>query len=117
MTIRISEPSDDFRSGAWSLIQPSPAWSGNSTWRDFIAYAWRVKNRPPYVVVVNYSDHQAQCRLQLSGLGPAVPQFKLVDLMGEERYIRAGSELVDPGLFIDLPAWRFNVFELEPSSL
>jgi hypothetical protein len=32
--------------------------------------------------------------------------------MGSEVYVRDGNGLIDPGLFIDLGAWRCNVFRL-----
>jgi hypothetical protein len=103
-----------FRDGAWSLIAPQPAWPGNPSWQDFISCAWRAPDGGRYVVVVNYSDHQAQCRLRLPFTGLAGGRFRLVDRMGGEVYDRDGDELIDPGLYIDLGAWRYNVFKLEP---
>ncbi len=104
---------DDFRDGDWSSIPPRRAWDANPTWRDFVAYAWQASHGARHVVVVNYSDHQAQCRLRLPFAGMAGRQFRLVDVMGNEVYQRDGACLVDPGLFIDLAAWRYNVFTLE----
>ena len=104
--------SDAFRNGTWSLIQPQPAWPGNPTWQDFISCAWHTANGR-YVVVINYSDHQGQCHLRLPFDGLAGRQFRLVDVMGSEVYLRDGGELVEPGLYIDLGAWRFNVFRLD----
>ena len=37
---------------------------------------------------------------------------RLTDLMGTEIYDRDGSEIVDPGLYIDHAPWQYNVFEL-----
>lgn len=105
---------DTSRNGAWSLIPPQPAWDGNPTWQDFISYAWRPENGSRRVVVVNYSDHQAQCRLRLPFDDLAGLQLRLVDVMGSEVYQRDGSDLVDPGLYIDLGPWRYNVFRLDP---
>ena len=105
---------DVFRHGGWSLIAPHPAWDGNPTWQDFISYAWQSANGR-YVVVVNYSDHQGQCRLRLPFDDLAGHRFRLVDVMGSEVYWRDGGELVEPGLYIDLGAWRFNVFRLDPA--
>jgi glycosidase len=105
--------SDDFRNGAWTLIAPEPAWDGNPTGQDFISYAWHSSAGGGYVVVINYSDHQGQCRLRLPLAGLAGRQFRLVDAMGTEVYDRDGSELVRPGLFIDLGPWRYNVFRLD----
>ena len=66
-----------------------------------------------YVVVVNYSDHQGQCRLRQLIDGLAGRTVRLVDVMGSEAYDRDGTDLVESGLFIDLGAWRYNVFKLE----
>lgn len=104
---------DGFRDGAWSLIPPQPAWDTNPTEQDFIAYAWQAPAGGRHVVVVNCSDHQAQCHLRLPFAGLAGRQFRLVDVMGTELYDRDGAGLVEPGLFIDLGAWRYNVFRLE----
>ena len=104
---------DTFRDGAWSLIPPHPAWDGNPTWQDFISFVWQRGEGERYIVVVNYSDHQAQCRLRLPFTGLAGSQFTLVDMMGSEVYCRDGDALNDPGLYIDLAAWRCNVFKLE----
>lgn len=105
---------DVFRKGAWSPIAPQSAWDGNPTGQDFISYAWQSSNGSRCVVVVNYSHHQGQCRLRLPFDGLVGRQFQLVDVMGSEVYVRDGGELVEPGLYIDLGAWRFNVFRLDP---
>src|SRR5262245_48762627 len=106
--------SHGLRDGAWSLVAPQPAWAGNPTWQDFIGYAWRAPDGTNHVVVVNFSDHQSQCRLNLPFSGLDGVRWLLVDVLGSEVYEREGSELVRPGLYIDLAAWRFNVFRLEP---
>ncbi len=103
-----------FGDGTWSLIPPQQAWGCNPTWQDFVCYAWRAVDGHDYVVVVNYSDHRGQCRLPLPFPGLAGRQFRLVDVMGREEYDRDGAELIDPGLYIDIEAWRYNVFRLEP---
>lgn len=103
---------DLFRNGVWSLIPPQPAWAGNPTWQDFIAYAWHAGDSDDYIVVVNYSDHRGQCHLRLPFTCLATRQFQLVDTMGGEVYHREGTGLIHPGLFIDLEAWRYNVFRL-----
>jgi glycosidase len=101
------------REGAWSLIAPREAWAGNPTWQDFIAYAWRAAHGECFVVVTNYSDHQAQCRLGLPFADLGGRRLRLVDVMGAEVYERDGDALTDPGLYIDLAAWRYNLFRLE----
>jgi len=105
---------DTFRDGAWSLIAPQPAWAGNPTSQDFIAYAWRAPDDGIYVAVVNYSDHRGQCYLRVPFATLADKSTRLVDEMGSETYDRDGRTLIDPGLYIDLKAWGYNLFRLEP---
>lgn len=104
---------DAFRNGAWSLIPAHQAWDGNPTFQDFVSFGWQAGTGERYVVVVNYSDHRGQCYLRLPFEGMAGRNVRLVDLMGSETYDRNGADLTEPGLFIDLEAWRYNVFRLE----
>ena len=86
----------------------SPAGDGNETF-DYnnVYYAQQG------FAVVNYSDHQSQCRLRLPFAEMAGLKVRLVDMMGSEVYCRDGRELGEPGLFIDQGPWRYNVFRLE----
>jgi glycosidase len=102
-----------FRDGTWSQIQPLPAWPGNWTHDEFVAYAWAGADGNRHVVVVNYAANQGQCRLPLPFRELRNKQVRLIDVIGTEVYDRAGSELVDPGLYIDHAPWHFNVFALE----
>jgi hypothetical protein len=50
-------------------------------------------------------------RIPIGGLeGKSV---RLRDLIGPGIYQRDGTELVESGLYVDLPPWGYNVFELE----
>jgi hypothetical protein len=103
---------ETFRDGAWSSIAPEPAWNGNASADAFVAYAWHAPGIAPYLIAVNYSDHRAQCRLRLPLGGLAGTRVRLTDEMGSEVYERDGNEMIDPGLYVDLEAWRYNVFRL-----
>jgi glycosidase len=102
-----------FRDGAWSQIQPQPAWSGNWTSDGFVAYAWADEAGGRHLVVVNYAGHQGQCRLPLPFPELRGMPVRLTHIMGTEVHDRDGTELVDPGLFIDHGPWHFNVFALQ----
>jgi hypothetical protein len=102
-----------FRNGAWSQLQPQPAWSGNWSSDDFVAYAWAGAGNSRYVVVVNYTGNQGQCRLPLPFPELRGQRVRLTDTMGTEIYDRDGDDLIDNGLFIDHSGWHFNVFKLQ----
>jgi len=104
---------DAFRNGTWSLIPPQPAWAGNPTSNEFIAYTWCAGENLSHVVVVNYSDHQAQCYLPIPFAAPSGNPLRLIDEMGSETYDRDGKTLVNPGLYVDLGPWGHNLFRLE----
>ena len=101
-----------FRDGDWSQIQPLLAWPDNWTSDCFVAYAWAGEDASRYLVVVNYSGNQGQCRLPLPFSDLSGKHLRLTDLMGTEIYDRAGSELAENGLFVDHAPWHRNVFEL-----
>jgi glycosidase len=101
------------RSGRWQLVECVPAWDGNHTWDDFIAYAWQDPGDARWFVAVNYSDHSSQCyaRLPFSDLGTG--NWRLHDLLGEAEYQRNGSELQTKGLYLDVIPWQYHVFEMK----
>jgi glycosidase len=110
--LQVLKETASFRDGVWSQIQPQPAWPGNWTSDDFIAYAWAGETGDRHVVVVNHADNQGQCRLALPFPELRGREVRLTDVMGNEVYDRDGGELVDRGLYIDHPSWHYNVFVL-----
>ena len=98
--------------GDWRLLECSPAWDGNWTWDCFICFAWRTADQPPLIVVVNYAPNQSQCRLQIHFNGFKDKTVRLRDMMSPQVYERDGNEIRSSGLYLDLPAWGYHVFEL-----
>lgn len=100
----------EVRQGAWRLLERRPAWEGNPTWTDFIAFSWEDAGRR-LLVAVNYGRTQGQSYVQLpwSDLGRVV----LRDLVTPTvKYQRDGSDLTRRGLYLDMPAWGHHVFEV-----
>jgi hypothetical protein len=64
------------------------------------------------LVAVNYAPHQSQCyiRLPLAQIGGRA--WRLKDLMGTAAYDRDGNDLQSPGLYLDVAAWQYHVFEM-----
>jgi hypothetical protein len=100
------------RAGNWQLLECVPAWEGNRTSDCFIAWSWHAEDGQRRLVAVNYAGNQSQCyvRLPFSDLGGRVVQ--LADLIGSARYQRDGDDLASRGLYLDLAAWGYHVFEV-----
>jgi hypothetical protein len=103
------------RDGAWRLLDCAPAWDGNGTWDRFIAWSWEAPEGERWLVVVNYAEHQSQCYVRLPFAGLAGRAVRLADLMGTASYERDGDDLGARGLYLDLPAWGYHVFQVTRS--
>ena len=100
------------RDGQWQLLQCAPAWDNNWTWDGFLVFAWQGADRKRLLVTVNYAASQAQCYVRLPFDDLAAATVRLNDLMSPAIYDRPGSALVSTGLYLDLPAWGYHVFEM-----
>jgi len=101
------------RGGEWRQLACRPAWDGNGSWDDFVAHEWRGAGGERVVIAVNYAPHPSQCYLEMP-----FPEFKdmsvrLEDALGSACYVREGNELLERGLYLDLQAWSYHVFELD----
>lgn len=102
----------EVRNGDWRLLDCGPAWEGNWTWDCFIGFAWQNDDGEGLVVVVNFAPNQSQCYLNLPFEELSNKTVRLTDLMGPEVYDRLGSRILSAGLYLDLPPWGYNVFDL-----
>jgi hypothetical protein len=102
------------RNGNWQLLECLPAWEGNWTWDCFLACAWQGPDEQR-LVTVNYAPHQSQCYVRLPVTGLRDRQWRLQDLLTDERYERDGNELQTRGLYVDLAPWGHHVFRLQKS--
>jgi hypothetical protein len=103
-----------FRHGDWRLLERT-GWPDNETHRNVVAWSWEHGDER-HVVVVNLSPAQAQARARFPWPDAAGRQVRLHDVMSEERYDRDGRDLVDSGLYVDLPPWGFHVLALESAA-
>ena len=100
------------REGAWRLLECTPAWDGNWTWDAFIAWAWEARDGRRWLIAVNYGDHQSQCYVRLPFAGLAARAVRFEDQTSAVCYERDGDDLLARGLYLDVPAWAFHVFEV-----
>jgi hypothetical protein len=100
------------RHGHWRLLECLPAWEGNWTVDEYVAFAWEVPGRDPLLVTVNYASHQSQCYVRLPFPDLDGRTVRLSDLLGPARYDREGTDLATRGLYLDLPPWGYHLFAL-----
>ena len=95
------------------MLECVPAWEANNTWDSFIAFAWEGTDSNRVLVCVNYSPQAGQCYIPLPFPELAYKQWQLNDLMSEANYDRQGNDLLGTGLYLDIPAWSYHVFEIK----
>jgi glycosidase len=100
------------RDGVWSLLDCEDAWPGNASTRQFIAWHWQGPGKACLCAAVNYAPQPGQCfvRLPLPELAGRTLRFE--DLLGEAVYERPGDDLLQRGLYLDLPRWGHHLFEV-----
>jgi hypothetical protein len=102
----------EVRDGCWQLLEVRPAWDGNPTWDRFLAFAWEGETNQRLIITVNYGPTQGQCYVSLPWDDLKGRRVILQDLMSEACYEREGDDLRNQGLFLNMPAWGFQVFAL-----
>jgi hypothetical protein len=100
------------RCGAWRAFACRPAWNGNPTWDAFLAFGWQTEAGPPLLAAVNFGPTRGQCYVELPLPGLRGRNVLLRDLLGPARYERGGDDLLDRGLYLDLPAWGYHLFQM-----
>jgi hypothetical protein len=101
----------EVRGGRWRLLSCRQAWDGNPTWDRFIAFAWDDDAGRRLLICVNYGPTQGQCYVELPADEWRGAKWTLRDLMGDANYQRDGDDLAAHGLYLDMPAWKGQVFE------
>ena len=97
----------DVREGEWQLLDCT-GWPDNDTHWNLLAWTW-TGDSGRYVVVVNYSDQRSEARVRLPWNDIGGRSWELAELLGTTTYERAGDELLDPGLYVDLDPWHWHL--------
>ena len=98
-----------FRTGDWTLCERS-GWADNSSFLNLVAWNW-AHNGERYLVVVNLSDTKSEGQVHLPWTEGGSRTWILNDLLSDVVYERSGSEMISPGLYVELEPWGYNVFE------
>jgi len=97
-----------FRNGNWEQLEPNHAWEGNFTYHNLLI--WKLSfNERRRLIIVNFSDSVAQCRVKLN-LYNYPDKFKLKDILNEKEYYRKTSNVIEEGLFVELGAYKSHIF-------
>lgn len=97
-----------FHSGSWEPIEPDPAWEGSNDYQNFLSWLWS-KNDERILVVINYSDRQAQCSIKFD-TKEYENEFPLKDLLNDVEYVRSAKEISNIGLYVDLGPYKSHIF-------
>jgi hypothetical protein len=100
------------RDGKWQLLECAPAWDGNWTWEGFVAFHWRGATGENLVVAVNYAGNQGQCYVKVPFADPPGATVRFSDLMSVATYDRDGRDIEARGLYLDMPAWGYHIFDV-----
>jgi hypothetical protein len=103
------------KSGEWQWLTCQPAWEENGSWDAFVAHAWSGPGTERMLVAVNYAPHPSQCYLNLPFPEIKDRSVQLKDSLSAACYDRAGNELLERGLYLDLQPWSYHVFDLAVS--
>jgi hypothetical protein len=102
------------RDGDWRLLECT-GWADNPSHRELVAWCW-TRGSVRHLVVVNLLGRSAQARIPLPWDDLGGRAWTLRDLLADVSYQRDGTELRDPGLYVDLAGWAANVFAVEPQA-
>ena len=100
--------------GRFGLLKPRRAWAANETWNNFICFSWHDEADHCSLVAVNYSPSQSQCYLQMNLDLLPDGDIHLADQLGRASYDRSGAEIKTRGLYLDMPAWGYHLFDVAP---
>jgi hypothetical protein len=101
----------EVRQGRWQLLSCRRAWEDNPTWDQFIAFGWEGEGGR-LLGTVHYGTTRGQCYVEVPFPELRGKKVLLRDLFSPAHYERDGDELCSRGLYLDLPAWGYHLFEV-----
>lgn len=101
-----------FRKGVPVRLEPRATWDGDQTHAAFVAWLWAGPRRSLRLAVTNLGRTTGRCFIPLSLPELAGRTITLEDLLGDARYVRDGRDLLDRGLFLELPPDGYHLFRI-----
>jgi len=102
-----------YRLGEWRLFELAPVAKDDITVYNLLAYGWRLDGEYR-LIVVNLTSITSYARLPLKGWEEvAGHDWILHDIDDGSTYVRRGSEMITPGLFIELNPFEAHIFRFQ----
>jgi hypothetical protein len=95
--------------GEWVLLERS-GWAGNSTFQNLVAWSW-TKDADRRLIIVNLSDDIAQGHVRVRWEEARGAALRLLDTLCDVSYERCGSDMLSPGLYVELGPWGCHFFQ------
>jgi hypothetical protein len=102
-----------FRHGRWRLCD-RVGWPGDASYQNLLAWCWQGGTR--WLIVVNLSDGTATGLVRTPWEDLRGHEWQLTDPTQDISFTRSGDDLVG-GLFVELGAWRWHMFRIEPTTM
>jgi glycosidase len=93
---------------SWRLLDVA-GWPDNDSGRRLLAWSWTTDSGERNLVVINFSGEPAQGRVRLDWPDLTGRGWRLADLLSGTVFDRAGDELAEQGLFVDVPPWQCHL--------
>lgn len=104
-----------FRNGEWKMLEVSPVGENDYSFENLLAWEWMLNNSL-MLVVINYSNSTARCRLKLE-IDSENDEVILSDLLNNTNYKRSLKEISGKGLFIELKSFNSHIFSFNQTKL
>ena len=101
--------STTFRDGQWHLCE-STGWPDNQSHDNLLTWCWQ-KGAQHMLIVVNFSAWPAQGHVRLPAEAIDAASLRYRDAFSGQLYERSADELRRAGLYVELPAWGFHVWQ------
>jgi hypothetical protein len=100
----------EVRQGTWQMLNCRPTGGGNYIAPKVQACVWELGVHR-LLVAVNYGPLAGWCNVDLPLTQLHGKTWRLHDLLTHQQYDRSGDDLVQNGLFLEMPAWAYFAFD------
>jgi hypothetical protein len=108
----LAETRDPIYGGDWTLFDIGA--SGDITHYNLLTYGWYRRDRHDRLIVINLTEHRSRGWVHLRRWGwLAGKRWRLYDVIDGAVYDRAGDEMVERGLYVDLDPYEAHILRFE----